>query len=206
MSRSKRAPTWWASCSFRRRRGILTFERRARAGLARARARAKGGADRRRRRCAARRGGRGSAAGHAAIHGTESPARVEAVRAHVRPAGDEGVADRGEKPISTASPVMPASPIACCSTRVRRARRRGRAGSASRSTGIFWKISIPACRSCCRAASMPAMSARPCASRARPASTSPRASSARRAKKIPTRFAPSCARLALPPQSVTSPA
>ena len=89
------------------------------------------------------------------LHGTESPARVEAVQAHVRPAGDEGFADRQRKAISTASSVMPASPIACCSTRVRRARRRGRAGSAGRSTGISWKISIPACRSCCRAASMP---------------------------------------------------
>ena len=55
------------------------------------------------------------------------------------------------------------------------------------------RASTLAFRSCCRAGSMPAMSPRRCASRARRASMSPPASSARPAKKTRTRSAPSSA-------------
>ena len=53
----------------------------------------------------------------------------------LRPAGDEGAADRGPTPISRRSGSTRRSPTGCCSTAARRARRRGPAGSASRSTG-----------------------------------------------------------------------
>src|SRR6266571_4194981 len=84
-------------------------------------------------------------------------------------------------------------PIICCSTPVRRRTRPVPAGSAIRSTGSCCRVSSPAFRSCFPAGSTPAMSPRRSASPVRPASTYPRASSARRDKRIPTRFAPSSA-------------
>ena len=75
-------------------------------------------------------------------------------------------------------------------------RRRGRAGWAGRSTGTSGESRCRPCRSCCRAGSMPAMSARLCASPRRRASMFLPASSARRARRIRIRSAPSCARRA----------
>ena len=53
----------------------------------------------------------------------------------LRLAGDEGAADRGARRPLARSGSTPRSPTGCCSTRARRARRRGRAGSARASTG-----------------------------------------------------------------------
>ena len=103
------------------------------------------------------------------------------------------------------SPTMRRSPIAYCSMRARRAKRRGRAVSASRSTGGSLKTSILACRLCSRAVSMPAISAKLCASRMRPASTFPPASNARPEKKTSIRFVLSCEQPAKPPSVLIPP-
>ena len=115
----------------------------------------------RRRRARAR--GRGAQARHAAAaRQGDAGARRRGALA-LRPAGDEGAADR-DASRSRADPAStPRSPTGCCSTRARRARRRGPAGSARPSTGSCWKTSIPACRSCSPAGSMPATSPRRCA-------------------------------------------
>ena len=138
MSRSMRAPTWWASCSFRRRRGTSTFERGARAWP----------------RACCERAQKVALTVDAddalldavvealqpdmlQLHGTESPGAGRGRSAQFGLPVMKAIADRGEKRSRRRRPLMPASPIACCSTRARRARRRGRAGSAGRSTGIF---------------------------------------------------------------------
>ena len=94
------------------------------------------------------------------LHGKETAgARRRAAHA-LRSAGDEGDAGRAEvRPLADPR-LCQASPTASCSTRARRATRRGPAGSASRSTGTCWRTSTSACRSCCPAGSMPATSPR----------------------------------------------
>ena len=89
---------------------------------------------------------------------------------------------------------MTRSPTGCSSMRARRARPRGRAGSAE---SFDWRLLEELAS---RRAVHAVGRARPrqcrrgaCGSRARPASTSPPASSARRARRTPTRSAPSSA-------------
>ena len=64
--------------------------------------------------------------------------------------------DRDGRPTSAPSRSRRASPTGCCSTRGRRARPPGRAGSASRSTGTCSRGSSCRSRSCFRAGWMPA--------------------------------------------------
>jgi phosphoribosylanthranilate isomerase len=116
------------------------------------------------------------------LHGTEPPERVAMVRARFR------------LPVMKALPIAERAsistrkwPIVFCSTRARRKTRRGRVDWARRSIGRCSRVSIREFRSCCRAVSMPAMSQKPCASRARAASMCRPAWSARPAKRIPTK-------------------
>ena len=97
------------------------------------------------------------------LHGKETPERVAAVRVAFRPAGDEGAADRAEGR-SRADPALRKGRRLAAVRRPRAARgdAAGRARQ-DRSTGRCWKTSISKFRSCCRAGSMPAMSARRCA-------------------------------------------
>ena len=75
------------------------------------------------------------AAGHAAASRQGTAGARRGAQKALRPAGDEGDRRRGEgRPRRRRAP-MPRSPTACCSTRVRRAKRRGRAGSVCRSIG-----------------------------------------------------------------------
>ena len=92
------------------------------------------------------------------LHGKETPARVAALKTRFGLPVMKAIAVESARRPRRRCRLTPASPTGCCSTRARRARRPGPAGSARHSIGIFWKISIPACRSCCRAGSMPAMS------------------------------------------------
>ena len=183
------APTWSASCSFRRRRATSG---RGGAGAGRARAGPRAERSRSRSMPTTPRLARVEALkpDMLQLHGKETPERVAGCAA-IQAAGDEGDPDR-ERP-TCRRPAYARSPTGSCSTRARRATRRGPAASASRSTGGCWKISIPVCRSCCRAGSTPAMSPRPCASRARRRSMFPPASSARRARRTRKKFAPSFA-------------
>ena len=74
------------------------------------------------------------------LHGHETPQRVAAVRESFGLPVMKALAIEAKSDLRR-SRFTPASPIACCSTRGRRATRHGPAGSASRSTGICWKIS-----------------------------------------------------------------
>ena len=204
MSRSMPAPTWSASCSFRRRRGIWRFDA----------ARALGKRVRGRAQKVALTVDADDALLDAIVeslqpdmlqlHGKELPARVAALKQRFGLPVMKAIAVAAKADLAAIDSLCRRRRSAVVRRAARRARRRGRAASASRSTGICWKISIPACRSCSRAASMPAMSARRCASRARPASMSPRASSARRARRTSTRSAPSCARRARRRRSIAA--
>ena len=134
------------------------------------------------------------------LHGKETPERVAAVRAALRPAGDEGAADRDASRSRRRSALYARRrrPPAVRRAR-RRARRRGPAGSASRSTGTCWRISTSINsvhavgrarrRQCRRGAAR---------SRARRRSMSRPGSRARRARRTRTRSAPSSARRARP--------
>ena len=126
------------------------------------------------------------------LHGKETPARVTALKRRFGRPVMKAIPVEA-KATSRWSPTMSRPPIGYCLMPARRARRPARAASAKYSTGGFWRISIPACRSCCRAGLMPLMSARRCASPARPESMSRPASSARRATKTLIGFAPSSA-------------
>ena len=125
------------------------------------------------------------------LHGNELPLRVAAIKARFKLPVMKAI-PVNPKATSQQSPAMPRWPTGCCLTRGRRARRRARAASAKCSIGAFWKASSPACRICCRAGSMPIMSAKPCASPARPASMYLRAWNALLAVRTPLRSAPSC--------------
>ena len=101
------------------------------------------------------------------LHGTETPERVAAVQNALRPAGDEGAADRRTPPISRRSGSMPVADRLLFDARAPRdATRPGGLGKP-----FDWHLlrqpRSRRCRSCCRAGSMPAMSPRRCASRAR---------------------------------------
>src|SRR5262249_18778009 len=85
--------------------------------------------------------------------------------------------------------------------RARESRRRGRAGSASASTGRFSRACEHAYRSCSRAGLMPQTSRRRCASPPPRLSTSPPASSVRPGRRIRTRSARSSRRRATPDAS-----
>ena len=69
------------------------------------------------------------------LHGKETPERVVAVRSRFRPAGDEGAADRDARRSRADPPLRQGRRLAAVRRAARRARRRGPAGSARRSTG-----------------------------------------------------------------------
>ena len=143
--RSMRAPTWSASCSFRRRRAMSSFDA-ARALGARVKGRARKVAltvDADDATFAAIVAALQARPASASRQG-DAGARFGALQAALRPAGDEGARRSRPQPISQPSRPMHASPTGCCSTRARRARPPGRAGSASRSTGHLLKALDPA--------------------------------------------------------------
>ena len=86
----------------------------------------------------------------------------------LRPAGDEGVADREPRRSRRRSGSTPRSPTGCCSMRARRARRTRPGGLGQTFDWRCSRTSTSACRSCFRAGSTPAMSPRRCASRGAP--------------------------------------
>ena len=91
------------------------------------------------------------------LHGKETPERVAAVRSRFdRPVMKALPIEQTVGP--RADPALPEAPTGCCSTAARRATRRGRAGSARRSTGRCSRSSTLKSRSCCRAGSTPGMS------------------------------------------------
>ena len=96
------------------------------------------------------------------LHGKETPARVEVIRQRFGLPVMKVLAIE-TRPTSARSRSTRISRTACCSTRAPRARRRGRAGSASRSTGTCWKASTHQFHSCFPAVSMPRTSRRRCA-------------------------------------------
>ena len=69
------------------------------------------------------------------LHGKEPPARVAALKARARPAGDEGDSGRDARTILPPCPLIAVSPTGSSSMPARRARPRAPAASASRSTG-----------------------------------------------------------------------
>ena len=89
------------------------------------------------------------------LHGKETPARVGAIRQRFGLPVMKVLRDRDQSRSRRDPALYATSPTACCSTRARRARRPGRAGSASRSTGICSKVSTYQFHSCSPAASMP---------------------------------------------------
>ena len=92
------------------------------------------------------------------LHGNETPERVAAVRARFGLPVMKAIADRDARRSCRRCAVYAEVADRLLFERARRARRRGRAGSARRSTGACWKSLIRACRSCSRAGSTPAMS------------------------------------------------
>ena len=101
------------------------------------------------------------------LHGHETPQRVAAVRESFGLPVMKALPIEAKSDLARDRIVHRASPTACCSTRGRRATRRGPAGSASRSTGTCSKISTYQFRSCFPAGSIRTMSRKRCASRAR---------------------------------------
>ena len=77
------------------------------------------------------------------LHGKESPARVAALKKRYGLPVMKAIAVEVKGRPRPPSPTMRRSPIACCSMRARRAKRRGRAASAGRSTGGSWKMLDP---------------------------------------------------------------
>ena len=167
MWRSMPAPTSSASCSFRRRRAISASRRRARSarGCAAAPARSRSRSMPTTRWLEAI--VEALEPDMLQLHGNETPERVAAVRT------------RFGLPVMKALPIADAADLVADPTLRRRRRpalvRRARAARGDpagrarqeRSTGRLLENLDPACRSCCRAGSMPAMSPRRCASRAR---------------------------------------
>ena len=164
MRRSTPAPTWSASCSFRRARAISALEAARALGEQRARPRRQGRAlgRCRRRRCST-------------SSRRSSPTCCNCTARRRRSAWSRCAARFG-------LPVMKALPIAeradlVADPHLRQGRRpaalrrqaaarkrRGRAASAAVRLDAAARASIPACPSCCRAGSTPAMSPRRCAS------------------------------------------
>src|SRR5215470_14584070 len=97
-------------------------------------------------------------------------------------------------------PVIKAWPIGCCSMPARRVPLPGRAALARASIGGFLRALIRAFHFSSRAALMPITLPRRFGSPRRPASMSPRALSARRARRTPTRFARLFGPPAMPPR------
>ena len=154
-----RAPTWSASCSFRRRRGMWRSTRRGRSASACA-------AVRRRWRSRSMPTMRCSTPIVEALqpdllqlHGKETPARVAALKQRFGLPVMKAIAVAAKADLARRRGLCRASPTVCCSMRARRARRRGRAASANVRLAALENLD-PGCRSCSRAASMPAMSAR----------------------------------------------
>ena len=141
MPRSRPAPTWSASCSFRRRRAHLGFEAARALGERVQGPRREGRAHGRCRRRDARRHRRGAEARHAAAARQGDAGARRARASALRPAGDEGAADRDRRPISPRSGSMPSVADRLLFDARAPRRRRGRAGSASRSTGTCWRSS-----------------------------------------------------------------
>ena len=95
------------------------------------------------------------------LHGTETPERVAAVQARVRPAGHEGDRGRDARPTSRRRGLCRvADRLLFDAKPPRDATRPG--GNGMPSTGRFCRRLTRACRSCFPAVSTPAMSPRPC--------------------------------------------